>query len=90
VTYSWQCKNWLKQVHGLPDADRFKQWKWVAGGSCGVLLLLIVLSALAAGGGGGARLPDTSHRIYARMLIVGCGVSMQAASLCRKYDRLLL
>jgi tartrate-resistant acid phosphatase type 5 len=51
--------------------DRFKQWKWVAGGSCGVLLLLIVLSALAAGGGGGARLPDTSHRIYARMLIVG-------------------
>ena len=43
----------------------------MAGGSCGVLLLLIVLSALAAGGGGGARLPDTSHRIYARMLIVG-------------------
>lgn len=62
------------EVTSLPFsnyADRFKQWKWIAGGSCGLLLLLIVLSALAAGGGGGARLPDTSHRIYARMLIVG-------------------
>lgn len=58
-------------VRALANADRWVQWKWIAGGSCGVLLLLIVLSALAAGGGGGARLPDTSHRTYARFLIVG-------------------